>query len=180
MHLQTKKPHFPTQRTMDYKLDNIVNHRISMLAVLMKRQVFKILASRNIEITPDQWVVMYYLWEENGLSIGEIARRSKKDIANVTRIVDKLKRQNYVTKKKSETDSRISHVFILPKGDAIKADIQKCWKDASDIALNKISKAEQQQLMQTLIKIENNILTNLETEYASDKNNKKQKNISPI
>lgn len=151
---------------MDYNLENIVNHRISMLAVLMKRQVFKILAEENLEITPDQWVVLYYLWQENGLSVGEIAKRSKKDFANVTRIVDKLIKMEYVVKKKSNQDSRIYNVFVLSKADAIKDDIQNCWKQASDIALKDISKTEQKELMEILVKIENNILNNLESTSA--------------
>lgn len=147
---------------MDYKLENVVNHRISMLAVLMKRQVYQLIAANNLKITPDQWVVMYYLWQENGLSVGEIARRSKKDFANVTRIVDKLERTGYVNKLKSKEDGRISRVFIQPKADEIKSDIQDCWKQASDIALAGVSPAEQEQLMEILIKIENNILKSIE------------------
>lgn len=147
---------------MDYNLENVVNHRISMLAVLMKRQVFKLIADNNLKITPDQWVVMYYLWRENGLSVGEISRRSKKDFANVTRIVDKLSKMGYVIKKKSKKDSRISNVFIQPKADEIKTDIQNCWKQASDIALNEISISEQEQLVEILVKIESNILRSLE------------------
>ena len=147
---------------MDIKLENIVNHRISLIAVLMKRQVFKILADKNLEITPDQWVVMFYLQEENGLSIGEIARRSKTDFANVTRIVDKLEKRKYLTKKKCKKDSRVYNVFILQKAAEIKEDIQNIWKQASDIAFNGIKISEQQQLMETLIKIENNVLKSLD------------------
>lgn len=146
---------------MDYKLDDVINHRISMLSVFMKRQIIKILAEKQLEITPDQWVVLYYLWEENGLSIGELANRSKKDFANVTRIVDKLVRMKYVSKKKSGVDSRINNVFILPKGESIKFDVQDCWKQASDVALHKVSETEQKQLMKILVKIENNILNDL-------------------
>lgn len=146
---------------MDYKLDDVINHRIAMLAIFMKRQILKILAENRLEITPDQWVVLYYLWEENGLSIGEIAKRSEKDFANVTRIVDKLVRMEYVTKRKSETDNRISNVFILPKGENIKLDVQNCWKQASGIALNDVSESEQKQLLEILLKIENNIQRDL-------------------
>lgn len=152
---------------MDLNLENIVNHRISIIAVLMKRQVFKILAEKNLEITPDQWVVMYYLWEENGLSIGEIAKRSKKDFANVTRIVNKLEKRKYVSKRKSKRDSRIWNVFILQKANEMKTDIQNCWKQASDIALDGISSSEQKQLMETLIKIENNVLRGLDLGFSS-------------
>lgn len=147
---------------MDFNLENIINHRISMLALLMKRHVLKLIADNHLDITPEQWVVMFYLWQENGLSIGEIASRSKKDFANVTRIVDKLIKMEYVTKKKSKKDGRIFHVFIQPKADEIKDDIQNCWKQASDIALNELSMSEQQQLEKILAKIENNISSDLE------------------
>jgi DNA-binding MarR family transcriptional regulator len=150
---------------MDYKLENVVNHRISTLAVLMKRQIFKLIADNDLKITPDQWVVMYYLWQEDGLSVGEIARRSKKDFANVTRIIDKLGKIGYITKKKSNQDNRISYVFIQPKAHEIKDSIQHCWKQASDIALHKVSISEQQQLMRILVKIEKNILESLEASY---------------
>ena len=147
---------------MDFNLEHIINHKISMLSVLMKRQVLRIIADNKLDVTPEQWVVMFYLWQENGLSIGEIASRSKKDFANVTRIIDKLIKMKYVTKKKSKKDGRIFHVFIQPKADNIKNDIQNCWKQASDIALNEISVLEQQQLVKILDKIESNILSDLE------------------
>lgn len=54
------------------------------------------------------------------------------------------------------------HVFIQPEADKIKNVIKKCWKQASDAALNDISVLEQQQLMKVLAKIENNILKDLE------------------
>ncbi|WP_430811213.1 MULTISPECIES: MarR family winged helix-turn-helix transcriptional regulator [unclassified Carboxylicivirga] len=147
---------------MQDNLENIVNHRVSIVAVLMKRQIFKILSKKELKVTPDQWVVLYYLWQHNGLSIGEIAKQSKKDFANVTRIVDKLIKMEYLTKKRDKNDSRKSNVFLQPKGNAIKEDIQNCWKEASDIALKGISKIEQEQLMNILTKIENNILIDLE------------------
>ncbi len=147
---------------MDFNLEEVINHRISMLALLMKRQVLKLISEYNLDITPEQWVVMFYLWQENGLSIGEIASRSKKDFANVTRIVEKLQKMKYVTKKQSKKDGRIFHIFIQPKADEIKNDIQNCWKQASDVALNEISVSEQQQLTEILAKIEKNILHDLE------------------
>ncbi len=143
---------------MEINLENIVNHRIATLATLVKRQVYKIIAEKKIEITPEQWVVMYYLWQEDGLSIGEIASRSKKDFANITRIVDRLKSQGYVTKRKNRKDGRSYNVFMLSKADAIKNDIQNCWIQTSDIALDGISESEQKYLLEIFDKIENNLL----------------------
>ncbi|MFB6319436.1 MarR family winged helix-turn-helix transcriptional regulator [Saccharicrinis sp. FJH54] len=146
---------------MDFNLERIINHRISMLSLLMKRQVLKIIADNRLDVTPEQWVVLFYLWQEDGLSIGEIAQRANKDFANVTRIVDKLIKMEYVTKKKSALDGRSFQVYIQPKADHIKDSIQNCWKQASDVALKNISEAEQAQLDGILAKIEHNISNDL-------------------
>ena len=130
-----------------------------MLALFMKRQVIKIIADNNLEITPEQWVILSYLWQQNGLSIGEIARRSKKDFANVTRIIDKLIKMGYVTKRRNKKDGRIFLVYLQPKADNIKNDVQNCWKQASDIALKGISSSEQKKFMEILTKIETNVLS---------------------
>ena len=146
---------------MENRLEDSVNHRIATLAVLLKRQVFRIIAENELEITPEQWVVIYYLWQENGLSIGEIANRTKKDFANVTRIINKLGRLGYIKKRKSDKDSRSFNVYILPKAEEIKEKIQNCWKESSELALIGISESEQKYLLEIIDKIEDNILKNL-------------------
>jgi DNA-binding MarR family transcriptional regulator len=147
---------------MEYNLDNTINHRIATLAILLKRQVYRIIAENNLKVTPEQWVIMYYLWKENGLSIGEIAAKSKKDFGNVTRIIDKLEKLEYVNKRKNDKDSRIINIYLLPKGEDIKKPITKCWEKSTNISLKGINDSEQEFLLNILNKIENNILENLE------------------
>jgi len=146
---------------VENKLENLVNHRIATLATLLKRQAFRIIARNELEITPEQWVVIYYLWQEDGLTMGEIANRSKKDFANVTRIIEKLEKIGYVSKRKSETDSRSFNIYIQPKVEEMKDKIQNCWKESSDMTLKGISESEQRYLLEILEKIESNVLENL-------------------
>lgn len=146
---------------MENKLEDLVNHRIATLAILLKRQAFRIIAKNELEITPEQWVVLYYLWQEDGLTIGEIAIRSKKDFANVTRIIEKLEKIGYICKTKSETDNRSYNIYLLPKAEEIKAKVQNCWKESSELALEGISESEQQYLLEIIGKVENNVLRNL-------------------
>ena len=146
---------------MDFKLEDSVNHRIAILAVLLKRQVFRIIAENKLGITPDQWVVMYCLWQENELSVGEISNRTKKDFANITRIVNKLEKLGFVSKVKSTKDSRSTNIHILPKADEIKEKLQNCWKVSTDLAMRGITENEKQEFLNIIQKIENNILENL-------------------
>ena len=146
---------------MEFKLEDSVNHRIATLAGLLKRQVFRIIAENKLDITPEQWVVMYCLWQENELSVGEISNRTKKDFGNITRIVTKLEKLGYVNKVKSKEDSRRTNIHILPKADEIKEKLQKCRKVSTDIAMRGISENEQKEFINILEKIENNVLENL-------------------
>ena len=150
-----------TGSKVENKLEDLVNHRIATLAILLKRQAFRIIAKNKLEITPEQWVIIYYLWQENGLSIGEIANRSRKDFANVTRIIEKLEKIGYISKRKSDTDNRSFNIYLLPKAEKIKAKVQNCWKESSELALEGISESERQYLLEIIVKVENNVLKNL-------------------
>ncbi len=103
----------------------------------------------------------YSLWQENELSVGEISKRTKKDFANITRIVDKLEKRGYVNKVKSKKDSRSTIIHILPKADKNKEKLQNIWKESTDLAMRGISEKEQQEFITIIEKIENNILVNL-------------------
>ena len=143
---------------MKIDLDKSVNHRIAMLAVSLKRQVFRLIADNKVDITPDQWVILYYLWEEDGLPVGLLATKTRKDFANTTRIIDKLVKQKYVEKRKSETDSRVSHIFLLKRAHDIKESIHKCWEESTEIAMKGIDASEKLVLLNLLDRIENNVL----------------------
>jgi DNA-binding MarR family transcriptional regulator len=146
---------------MSYKLEVLVNHRIAMLAILLKRQVLKIIAKNGLEITPEQWVILYHLWNEGGLTISEVANISRKDIANATRIIDKLEKMGYVSKKRNENDSRSYMITALPKAEEIKNQVHNCWKESLEMATEGISESEQKFLLEIVEKIENNVLKNL-------------------
>lgn len=149
------------------KLDNQVNHRIAIVAGLLKRQIYRIIAENGVEITPEQWVILNYLWEKDGLTIGELATKSKKDFANVTRIVEKLQKQGYVTKEKSKDDGRSYLVFYTKKAKEIKSEVKKCQKRSLKISLKDVSQKEQDAILAILDKIEKNSLLYLNETNAN-------------
>lgn len=86
-------------------IDKMVNHKIAKLSGIIKRQIYQIISEEGLDITPEQWVILVYLWENDGQTIGDLVTQSQKDFANVTRIVE-----NY-----PKTD-------ILSSGKIIKMD----------------------------------------------------------
>lgn len=144
---------------MKNHLDSHINHRVAILSGLMKRQIYRIISDEEVNITPEQWTILSYLWTENGLAIREIVSKSRKDFANVTRIVEKLQKQGYVIKKKNEKDGRSYLVYHTDKANEIKTKIEKCQKRSLEISLSGISEDDQKFFMQIIDKLEKNILT---------------------
>ena len=103
-----------------------------------------------------------YLWEEDGLTIGEIVSRSCKDLANVTRIIGKLEKQEYVEKKKNKEDGRSYRVYCTKKSNEIKPGILKCQQRSLEISLYGISITDQQKLLEIIERLEKNSLAFLD------------------
>lgn len=146
---------------MTFDLEATVNHRIATVALLQKRLIFKIIAGNNLDITPEQWTILYYLWQKGGWTIGELAESSRKDFANTTRIVHKLVAMGYAEKRKNSSDNRVYNVYPTPEGESLKNRIEQCWQESRNISLRGISQEEQDTLVHLLSKVEANVLSGL-------------------
>ena len=61
----------------------------------------------------------------DGIEMSELARTLGLENSTVTRLIARLERNNYVTRKKSEADKRSINVFLDQKGVMLQTDIEK-------------------------------------------------------
>jgi DNA-binding MarR family transcriptional regulator len=135
---------------------------MAIVAGQTKRLVYRVIAESGLTITPDQWTVLYYLWKEDGLTMGELAACMKKDFANVTRVVELLVRDGYIKKVRNSEDKRSYRVFIQPKVNGIQAAIENVFQIMETLSLKGISKDEQKVMLGILARIESNVIEQLE------------------
>ena len=62
---------------------------------------------------------------DDGIEMSELARALGLENSTVTRLIARLERNNYVTRKKSEADRRSINVFLDQKGSMLQTDIEK-------------------------------------------------------
>ena len=62
---------------------------------------------------------------DDGIEMSELARALGLENSSVTRLISRLERNNYVTRKKSEADKRSIIVFLDQKGVMLQTDIEK-------------------------------------------------------
>ena len=62
---------------------------------------------------------------DDGIEMSELARTLGLENSTVTRLIARLERNNYVTRKKSKVDKRSINVFLDHKGVLLQTDIEK-------------------------------------------------------
>jgi len=134
-------------------LEKSVNHHIAISAIMIKRVFFKILSDNNLDITPEQWNVLYYLDKSNGMTIGELSKVAYKDFANMSRISQKLENAGFISKKRDETDKRVFKLFITEEGKILNNQLHDCASQSTHIALNGFDDKTKEMMVGNLKKV---------------------------
>lgn len=98
---------FPTSKSFVYTLTRVSSKYRTELAQSLASQGFA-------DVTPDYWIVLEWLWEEDNITIGQLAKRTSKDNAALSRIIDGMERNDLVNRVASPTDKR-SYQIVLTK-----------------------------------------------------------------
>ena len=91
------------------ELYSVIN---GMATTAVARRLQKNYRQAGLEITIEQWSVLYHLWKEDGLSQQELGIRTFRDKASITRLIDNLERLSLVTRVASKEDRRINLVYL--------------------------------------------------------------------
>jgi DNA-binding MarR family transcriptional regulator len=86
-----------------------------MASTAVARRLQKNFRAAGLEITIEQWSVLYHLWKEDGLSQQELCNRTFRDKPSITRLIDNLEKQELVNRMPSSTDRRINLVALTDK-----------------------------------------------------------------
>jgi DNA-binding MarR family transcriptional regulator len=76
------------------------------------RRLQKKFNAAGVNITIEQWSVLYHLWKQEGISQQELCNATFRDKPSITRLVDNLEKLNLVKRVPSEQDRRINLIFL--------------------------------------------------------------------
>jgi len=85
----------------------------------VRKDLFQRLKEAEAEITPEQWIILSALGEEDGQSQIDLANGSFKDAPTVSRIMELLEKKGLLTRKRAKGDRRHYRVFLTEKGREI-------------------------------------------------------------
>jgi MarR family transcriptional regulator, organic hydroperoxide resistance regulator len=132
-------------------LNDSVGWLLNNAARLASRRLSSKLAGYNV--TPPQWGVLVALWEQDGLSLSELAKRSFFDGPTMTGIVDRLEKANLVERRRDSTDRRVISVYLTEEGKRLQDQLPALSEDANRDATAGLSPDEIDRFVHTLRKI---------------------------
>ncbi len=94
------------------ELYSVIN---AMAATAIARRLQKNFRNAGLDITIEQWSILYHLWKEDSLSQQELCERTYRDKPSITRLIDNLEKLKLV-KRISHKQDRRKNLVCLAEG----------------------------------------------------------------
>ena len=84
------------------------------------RRLQKNFKQSNVEITIEQWSVLYHLWKDDGQSQQQLCDATFRDKPSITRLVDNLEKLKLVKRVASIDDRRINMIYLTKEAEQLQ------------------------------------------------------------
>ena len=84
------------------------------------RRLQKNFKEANVEITIEQWSVLYHLWKQDGLSQQQLCDATFRDKPSITRLVDNLEKLKLVKRVASKDDRRMNMIYLTNEAQVLQ------------------------------------------------------------
>ena len=118
----------------------------------------KELSRNDINLTPEQYLVMDILWDAEVMSQQAIADIIQKDKNSVTKFIDSLEKKGLVYRQVNKTDRRVNNIVVSEEGMKLKA---RTTEVAIGMMRNVLKNIKEEDLM-ALDKVMNQIKENID------------------
>jgi len=116
------------------------------------RRITKDLA-RRADLTGPQLTVVKLLESIGDLSLSELSEKIRAQNSTVTGIIDRMERENLVTRERSKEDRRVVYIRLTPKGKELAREIPVEPMEIFKGALESLSAQEMRDLVRIMTKL---------------------------
>lgn len=121
------------------------------------RRLEKNFRENGIELTIEQWSVLYHLWKEEGVSQQQLCEMTFKDKPSITRLIDNLERQKMVVRVASMEDRRVNLVYLTDAARDLHEKTMVIANETLNEALLGVSKGQIEIAKEVLQKVYDNL-----------------------
>jgi len=107
----------------EFILEDTLGYWINRCTILLRSELTRRFQRAGHDVTPEEWVILNRLWEQNGLSQNELAERTIKDKTTITRFLNQMEKKGLVTRKSRREDARFKNIFLTAKAQELKTTL---------------------------------------------------------
>ncbi len=123
----------------------------------LARRLQKNFKQAGIEVTIEQWSVLYHLWKEDGLSQQDLCNQSFRDKPSITRLVDNLEKLKLVKRVPSKDDRRVNLIYLTEAAKTLQEQTMEMANQTLNEALDGVSKEDVELCKAVLQKVYENL-----------------------
>lgn len=106
------------------------------------RRLQKNFKQSGLDITIEQWSVLYHLWKQEGQSQQQLCDATFRDKPSITRLVDNLEKQKLVKRVPSKEDRRINLIYLTKEAIQLQERSMEVANQTLNEALNGVTNGQ--------------------------------------
>lgn len=109
-------------------------------------------------VTIGVWFFLRVLWEEDGITQGELGERVSVVGPTTVRAVSRMEEMGFIERRKSPADRRLSYIFLTAEGLSLKNELLPYSAEVFNLGLQDLSSEEQEVLQGLLLRVQTSLL----------------------
>jgi DNA-binding MarR family transcriptional regulator len=121
-----------------FKKSELYSFITGKASTAIARRLQKKFNAAGMNLTIEQWSVLYHLWKQEGMSQQDLCNATFRDKPSITRLVDNLEKLNLVKRVASENDRRINKIFLTKQAQKLQEQTMALAEETLNEALETV------------------------------------------
>jgi len=140
-----------------FKRGELYSFITGVASTAIARRLQKNFKQNGVEITIEQWSVLYHLWKQDGVNQQELCNASYRDKPSITRLVDNLEKLKLVKRVSSKEDRRRNLIFLTDSARKLQEQTMELANQTLNEALEGVSHNDIELCKSVLQKVYDNL-----------------------
>lgn len=142
---------------MEFKKGELYSFITGKASTAIARRLQRKLNYAHVNLTIEQWSILYHLWKQDGMTQQELCHASFRDKPSITRLVDNLEKLELVNRVTDENDRRSKRIFLTDEARKLEVKTMALAEETLNEALKGVSAEHVEISKQVLQKVYDNL-----------------------
>jgi hypothetical protein len=140
-----------------FKKSELYSFITGKASTAIARRMQKNFKQNGIDITIEQWSVLYHLWKEDGMSQQSLCEATFRDKPSITRLVDNLEKLALVKRVASKEDRRVNMIYLTADAQRLQDQTMQVANQTLNEALEGVTNGQIEIAKEVLQKVYDNL-----------------------